>query len=170
MRPAQANEKGDRASDPIVPLGHKNGTYHFISPSGELRSMKAEGLEAGRGVKALFSGISEEIESWCHINFLGSNGVWSQKDAGHWIIKACNVRGIFDPATADMRSIGVWRDDSTRAIAHCGDVVVSADGNVIPLAEHKAKYIAIGASPINRPADSLRIAIRKHHREPLIWV
>jgi hypothetical protein len=152
LKGAQANGKSHRAIDPIVPLGHKNGTYHFISPSGELRSMKAEGLEAGRGVKALFTGMSEEIENWCQENFSGPNGDWSQKDAGHWIIKACNNRGIFDPATADMRSIGVWRDDNTNAIAHCGDVVVSAGGDVIPLAEHNAKYIAIGATPINRPA------------------
>ena len=133
MSSTQEQRASDHASDPIVPLGHKNGMYYFISPSGELRSMKAEGLEAGRGVKSLFTGVSDEIENWCHTNFSVSNGDWSQKDAGEWIIKACNNRGIFDPATADMRSIGVWRGDSGNAIAHCGDCVVSADGDIVPL-------------------------------------
>ena len=162
MSPSQANRECELAGDPIVPLGHKNGTYFFISPSGELRSMKAESLEAGRGVKALFSGVNEEVESWCFLNFSSSKSDWSPKEAGHWIIKECNTRGIFDPTTADMRSIGVWRDDKAKAIAHCGDAVISADGAVIPLADHRARFIAIGAAPINRPADNQASAAEMH--------
>lgn len=139
-------------ADPIVPLGHKSGIYYFISPSGELRSMKAESLEAGRGVKSLFCGVSEEIEDWCYKRFSNANGDWSQKDAGHWIIKTCNARGIFDPATTDLRSIGVWCDGSRNAFAHCGDILVSTNGGVISLADHKAKYVVIGAAPITQPA------------------
>ncbi len=59
---------------PIVPLGHKNGMYFFISASGELRSIKAEVLESGRAVRALFDGVSTEAGLWCCVALKKSRG------------------------------------------------------------------------------------------------
>ena len=113
---------------PIVPLGHKDGGYFFLSASSELRCMKAETLEAGRGVKSLFCGVSEMAESWCVVNFGNQDGKWSPKDVGEWIVKSCNAVGVFDKSNADLRSIGVWRDEKGKAIAHCGDTLVTSRG------------------------------------------
>ena len=150
---------GGRASEnskysPIVPLGNKNGLYFFISASGELRSMKAEALEAGRGVRALFSGVSKEAESWCRSQFPAADDDWAHKDAGHWIIKSCNAVGMFDPSTADMRSIGVWRAQDRKAVAHCGNWIVCSDRQVLPLSKYKADHIMIGAAPVALPAET----------------
>ncbi len=139
--------------NPIIPLGHKDGAYSFISASGELRTMKAEALEAGRGVRALFSGVSQEAEAWCQKKFSTGSGDWSPKDVGQWIIKSCNASGMFDRSSADIRSIGVWRDSQESAVAHCGDKVVDPDGHASPLAEHRGKHIMKGAAPIAAPAE-----------------
>lgn len=56
-----ANES-DRAGDPKVKPGHKSGSYDLISPSREPHHLKTLSLEAGRCVKALLSGVSEEVE------------------------------------------------------------------------------------------------------------
>jgi hypothetical protein len=140
---------------PIVPLGHMNGSYTFISPSGELRIMKAEALEAGRGVRALFSGVSPDAETWCHENFGVGNGDWSPKDAGRRIIESCNAKGMFDPNSADLRSIGVWRDGSGNAVAHCGNILAHPDGHTSQLAESRGTHIMRGAAPIAVPAELL---------------
>lgn len=140
------------ANCPIVPLGHKNGSYFFISASGELRSMKAEALEAGRGVRALFTGVSPDAEAWCLSEFATANDAWCPKAAGLWIIKSCNSAGVFDPNNADLRSIGVWRDEEDQAVAHCGDRLIWADGRSCSLAEHDGKAIMVGAAPIAAPA------------------
>jgi hypothetical protein len=139
---------------PIVPLGHKNGLYYFISASGELRSIKAEALEAGRGVRSLFDGVSREAEIWCRSKFPAADNDWVPKGVGHWIIESCNAAGVFDPSTADMRSIGVWRAQHGKAVAHCGNRIMYPDGQVLSLSEYKANHIMIGAAPIALPAKS----------------
>lgn len=136
---------------PITPLGQKGGDYFFISASGELRRMKAEALEAGRGVRALLSGYSPAIDALCVKKFPQKDGGWSPRVAGQWIIDQCNGRGVFDPDSADIRAIGVWRDDEGKAIAHCGDRLVQPDGRSFVPAEHKGKSIMIGAAPITPP-------------------
>jgi hypothetical protein len=137
---------------PIVPLGHKNGIYSFISPSGELRSLKAEALEAGRGVQSLFSGVSRGAESWCRSNFPTADNGWAHKEVGLWIIKSCNAAGVFDPSCADMRLTGVWRAQDEKAVAHCGNCIVYPEGQMLPLSEYKADHFMIGAAPIALPA------------------
>jgi hypothetical protein len=99
------------ATCPITPLGQKGGNYFFISASGELRCMKAEALEAGRGVRALLSGYSTAIDAWCLKTFPQKDGCWSPRMAGQWIIDQCNGIGVFDLGSADIRAVGVWRDD-----------------------------------------------------------
>ncbi|AGI67601.1 hypothetical protein OAN307_c19520 [Octadecabacter antarcticus 307] len=140
---------------PITPLGQKGGEYFFISASGELRRMKAEALETGRGVRALLSGFSTAIDAWCVKNFPQQDGGWSPREAGRWIIDQCNGRGVFDPDSADVRAVGVWRDDEGKAIAHCGNHLVQPQGRSLAPSEYRGKCIMIGAAPITPPDISL---------------
>lgn len=133
----------DISAPPISPLGSKGNTYYFMSPSGELREMKAETLEAGRGVIALFEGY-ELAEQWCRNNFPDHRNGWSPKDVGKFIIGECNKKGIFDPQSADIRSRGVWRGKENGAILHCGRNLVFSDGGTSSLnaATGSAVYVA----------------------------
>jgi energy-coupling factor transporter ATP-binding protein EcfA2 len=155
---AGPNTRGGTSADseycPIVPLGHKNGLYFFISASGELRSIKAEALEAGRGVRALLSGYGVSTDAWCLGNFPLKDGGWSHREAGQWIIDQCNGKGVFDPSSADLRSVGVWRDEKGNAIAHCGDQLVLSDGQVMTPAAFQGKCVMIGAAPIAPPVNA----------------
>lgn len=148
------SRQGQAAYIPIVPLGHKNGFFFFISASGEFRSIKAEALETGRGVRALFNGVSREAERWCRSKFPIADNDWAHKDVGNWIIKCCNAEGMFDPSSADMRSVGVWRAEDGKAVAHCGNLIAYPDGQVRLLSEYKASHVMIGAAPIAVPAKS----------------
>ncbi len=139
---------------PIIPLGQSGGDYFFISASGELRRMKAEALEAGRGVRALLSGYGYVTEAWCLEKFPQKGGGWSQREAGQWIIDQCNGKGVFDPASADLRYVGVWRDEDGNAIAHCGDRLVQPDGQVMSPAAFQGKSVMIGAAAIASPDNS----------------
>lgn len=136
---------------PIVPLGQMLGNYYFISASGEFRSMRAEALEAGRGVRALLSGFSRDIDAWCEKHFPAKDGGWSHREAGQWIIEKCNAKGVFDPNSADIRSVGVWRDENGKAIAHCGSQLAQADGCFQAPTKYEGKCIMIAAARITPP-------------------
>ncbi|SFM54267.1 hypothetical protein [Shimia aestuarii] len=136
---------------PVVALGHDSGNYYFIPPSGQLRKLSAEQLEGGRGVKALFAGNGPDVEEWCRSEFPARNNDWCHKQAGMWIIEKCNAKGVFDPSSADLRSIGVWRDQDKCAVAHCGDMLFRPDGKSLSVAAHHAKHVTVGARPIAAP-------------------
>jgi len=91
------------------------------------------------------------VHEWCLSTFPAGDNSWSYKNAGLWIIEQCNAKGIFDPSNADLRSIGVWRDDSGRANAHCGDRIVFPSGETAALTEYQAKHTMIGAMRISEP-------------------
>lgn len=105
--------------------------------------MKAEALEAGRGVLALFKG-NEPAEKWCRDNFPGQHDGWSPKNVGGFILGECNKKGIVDPQNMDIRSQGVWRGREDGAILHCGRHLVFSDGSTTPLnaAARPAVYFA----------------------------
>jgi hypothetical protein len=136
---------------PIIPLGQSAGDYFFIAASGELRRMRAEALEAGRGVRSLVSGYSTAIDAWCLRKFPQKDGGWSPREAGQWIIDQCNGKGVFDSSSADLRSVGVWRDENGNAIAHCGDQLVQPNGRVMSPAAFQGKSVMIGAAAIAPP-------------------
>jgi len=136
---------------PIILLGHDGGSYYLIPPSGQLRKLSAEALEAGRGVRALFAGISPEVDEWNRSMFPARDNGWCHKAAGLWIIGACNSKGVFNPSTADLRSVGVWRNETDQATFHSGNWITHQDGNSEPLTSYKAKHVMVGAMPINAP-------------------
>ena len=136
---------------PVKPLGHDGGNYHFIPPCGQLRKLSADALEAGRGVRALFTGMGTEVDEWCYKLFPDGDSKWCHKKAGLWIIEQCNAKGVYDPSRADIRSIGVWRDDDGNAVAHCGDQIVFPNGKTSVLTKYEAKHTMIGARRITKP-------------------
>jgi hypothetical protein len=76
---------------------------------------------------------------------------WSHKEAGLWIIEQCNAKGVFDPTSADLRLIGVWRDDNGSAVAHCGDRIVFPSGKTSGLIDYQADHTMIGSRRITEP-------------------
>ncbi|MDU8913431.1 hypothetical protein [Aestuariicoccus sp. MJ-SS9] len=151
----------------IRPLGHKDGKYHFIAPSGEHRSMSAEQLEAGRGVRAIFVGQRREIIDACLAEFPSGKIDWCPKRAGLWIIEKCNQRGVIDPSSLDLRASGVWRDENGGAIMHCGEQVIFADGRNASLMEFKSKQVMIAGQSISAPDfeplpfDAMKVLLNK---------
>ena len=146
-----ANSTGPdiKLSNPIVPLGHNANVYYFISPSSQLRNMKAEALEAGRGVQSLFLGMGDDTIEWCRSMFPARDNGWSSKDAGLWIIEQCNAAGVFDPSRVDLRSAGVWRDDKGHATAHCVDRLIYASDKVEFPASSPKNFILNGAPKLD---------------------
>ncbi|WIY23886.1 helix-turn-helix transcriptional regulator [Parasedimentitalea psychrophila] len=138
-------------TSPIVPLGHNANVYYFISPRRQLRNMRAEALEPGRGIQALFLGRGKDTVKWCRSLFPARDNGRSPKVAGLWIIEQRNVKGVFDPSRADLRSIGVWHDGKGHAIAHCGDRLVYPSGQVELLASSPKNFILIEAPRIDAP-------------------
>lgn len=122
----------------------------MLDPSEELRVFGAEALEAGRGVTALFSGFADD---WCLRRFPADNrkGQWCPQKAGHWIIAGCNAKGVFDLNSSNLRSSGVWRDDAGQAIAHCGDCIITGDGQTVPLSHYDTKHTWLGSQKVSRP-------------------
>lgn len=141
-------------ADPIVPIGHRDGIYYLLSPAGELRSMRAEALESGRGVVALLSGVNSATDDWCRTNFPDQKTSWSPKRAGLWIIEACNRQGIFDPNSAELRSVGVWRDARQNAFVHCGQRLIYADGKTSPVNERHEGFLVVAGPAIDSPTPS----------------
>ncbi len=125
-------EEGDDDSSPVIALGHSGSTYSFLSPSGQVRNMNADALEAGRGVRALFLG-NESALDWCRKNFPDSREKWSPKEAGLWIIEQCNRRGIYHADAQDVRSIGMWRGADETAVLNCGDRLTLSDSQEVTL-------------------------------------
>lgn len=135
----------------IRPLGHMDGTYFFIPPSGELRRISAEKLEAGRGVRAIFAGGSPEVIEACLREFPNGSNDWCPKKAGLSIIEQCNQKGVVDPANLDLRASGVWRHESGEAIMHCGDQVVRDDGSTASLMEFDSNQLLIAGPSVQLP-------------------
>lgn len=118
------SEKPTRIGDSgIIPLGHLEGSYFFISVNGEKREFKARDL-VRLNIASLFGGDT----SWlCRMfpcfNKKGEpiDDAFSANGAAEWLMRACSMRGLFNKETP-IRGLGVWRykDD---VVAHLGSTV-----------------------------------------------
>jgi hypothetical protein len=104
---------------PVVCLGQLVGTYYFLSPSGELRSIEAREFTE-RGLSSIVDGNLAWYEQ--HFPRRNSEGVtigFRTLKVGAWLQKECAHAGIWDPNTP-VRGLGVWRSDDS-IVVHCGD-------------------------------------------------
>lgn len=136
-----------RPDCPVTPLGHRDGVFYVLSPSGQKRELPASQLRDGP-IEALFEGHTAWLRSECP---QGENG-WSWRSARSWLIGQCGKVGIFDPDTP-VRGRGVWRDGAGALIVHCGgDIMVEGDWRKAGFVHDGAIYAA--AARVARPASS----------------
>lgn len=110
-------------SCPVIPLGFGDGTYHFLSAAGELRSRPVSALK-DVGLLDLFGG---DI-SWLTENFPRYRegervkGGFNQAAAQTALIAACVAAGKIG-SNLRQRKCGVWpaEDGSGGIVVHCGD-------------------------------------------------
>lgn len=111
---------------PVKPLGKRGHLYFYLQPSGELHELAGrEHSEAG--IDSLFEGKT----GWLFDRFPrhgrpdergGEAPVigWQIKAARPWLLRACSLRGLFDPDRM-LRGPGAWRGPDGALILHCGD-------------------------------------------------
>ncbi len=104
----------------IIPIGHCNGSYYFISKDGEKREFTAREM-VRLNLSSLFGGDT----AWLCENFPVYSkkgnivpGEFSPNKAAEWLMRACSAKGLFNPDTP-LRGIGVWRHKDD-VIAHLG--------------------------------------------------
>lgn len=124
--PPPADEDPDDPDGcPVICLGHADGTFWFLSPSGQVRGITDAKLNAN-GIRGLF----EHRIDWLWDRFprydkLGESKVgWGAAQAQEFLIKGCAAQGLFS-ADACLRGDGAWRDDAGDGLLlHCGDAIL----------------------------------------------
>jgi hypothetical protein len=118
--------KALRKDCPVIPLGVMGGTFHYLDPHGQLRSLKGKDHNAA-GLRELFLNRIDWL--WdAHPKFKEdqTQSGWKADEAGETLIKACSDKGVFNPL-ARVRGVGGWRDDQGGLILHAGDAVLIGD-------------------------------------------
>tara|TARA_R110000868_G_scaffold29889_24_gene111145 strand:+ start:2041 stop:5007 length:2967 start_codon:yes stop_codon:yes gene_type:complete len=144
-------DAGDPAADcPFAPVGHRAGTYYVLSPAGELRDIAYSRMNAN-GLESLTDGSM----AWYYRHFADFDerrreDVLSVVKARRWIMRACQKKGLFDPATP-IRGRGVWNVDNAPMV-HVGDAVWTKKGGWQPAGFVGAGGIYAAQPKIPRPA------------------
>lgn len=127
-RPPEVPNEG---TCPVRALGTDDGSYYFLSPSGERRLVKVRDFSAN-GIASLFDGrIEWLVEGFPAYDKDGNvkPGSFSPPSAARYLMQRCHAAGIWDPRNK-LRGLGVWRapGQAGAPIVHCGDAVWSLEG------------------------------------------
>ncbi|OSQ39007.1 hypothetical protein [Thalassospira mesophila] len=126
----------DAGPCPVQCLGHNDGRFYFVTPSGQLRDLAAKSLGNRQEITALF----ETKLGWAGAAFpkydkeeryVGPN----YPMVGQWFMGECAIKGIFSPDK--VRGLGVWKDIRGGLIVHCGDRLVLSSGHKVEKAGRK---------------------------------
>lgn len=136
---------------PVRPLGVNGEMSYYLDRHGQLR-----GVDNHTQQKILHL-FGDRIESliWNFPN-IGKEGTrradrFDQTAASMAMIKACSEKGLFNPDGA-VRGVGAWHDDDGALVYHCGDTLLTAEGEGAPRDYHGKIYPAY--PPIPAPAPS----------------
>jgi len=112
------------ADCPVRPLGHRQGVYLVLSPSGELRQLEARALATRAGLLSLFDGAAGMLAAlWPELARGGRpSGGFEADRAAAALMRACVAEGLWD-ATLQVRGPGVWPAGKGGIACHCGDAV-----------------------------------------------
>lgn len=140
----------ETVADPDKPLclGHLGGWFHVLTPHGELRSLRGQDLAAGRGVEEIVAGH----EGFVRTRFSREGGGWNSRAFGRWLMDRCAESGLVDLAALEVRGLGTWRDSTGCAVAHCGDVLIYADGRTHRAGNIDGRIVWPAAPASERPA------------------
>ena len=116
----EGDEPGGPDEDfPLIPLGHRQGIYYFLSPDGEMLEAQAERINEGM-LDKLFGGETRwMLRHFQKVNRQGDK-VLAVTNLRRWLIRRCRREGLFDPFTPE-RGLGVWPDGKGGVLCHCGD-------------------------------------------------
>jgi hypothetical protein len=147
---------------PVVALGHQDGEYVFLSPSGELRRLKARDLGGAPGLVSLFGGDLAWMKA-AHPRYdREGNPVddFNARAVMADLVRQCEAKGLFDPGLK-MRGLGVWPavDGARRvAVAHCGKDLVVVDEmkrpSTRPAGWHVARQVFVARPVVPGPDTS----------------
>ena len=121
---------------PILPLGHNDGTCHFLDIAGQPRGLTARQLGSRHDLVQLFGGD----ETWLRRQFPKKKAEKSKdadnNDVVEWrtidfsintavaaLQRACFQAGYWG-ARMRVRPPGTWRDNDGAPIIQCGDIVM----------------------------------------------
>ncbi|MFH1806842.1 MAG: hypothetical protein ABID63_18330 [Pseudomonadota bacterium] len=115
---------------PVQCLGHNDGRYYYVTPSGQLRDLVAKAM----GNRQEVTSLMEVQQRWLGAAFPKKNkdGDYVGPDyprAGEWMMVQCAKRGIFSPDK--VRGLGVWKDIRGGLVVHCGDKLMLSSGDRI---------------------------------------
>lgn len=166
----------------ITPLGHLDGTFHFLDVKGQKRSLTARQLGSRHDLLTLFLGDEE----WLRKNFpkrkpeksVDEHGqettVWRTVDfnvnmAAMALQRACGERGLLSDETR-MRRPGIWVDDLGQPVVHCGDKIWLS-GQWVPAGEQTGNQVWAAAPPIVRPGVPCDASVGRHLQQSLqaLW-
>lgn len=136
---------------PLTPLGHRDGTFYFLTDCGELRAIRDQSMNE-RGLLGLMAGDTEWLRWAAPVLDKEGNrtGGWSPKTAAAMLMCMCRARGLFDPATP-VRGPGVWHGGAGSLIVHAGDGLL-IEGKWQPAGQLIDSIIYAAAPAIGRPA------------------
>lgn len=118
----------DAGPCPVQSLGHNDGRYYFVTPSGQLRDMAAKSL----GNRQEVTSLMEKQARWCVRAFPKLNKELEVVGPdiariGEWLMMQCADKGIFSPDK--VRGLGVWKDVRGGLIVHSGDKLMLSSGS-----------------------------------------
>jgi hypothetical protein len=147
--------RGDRDSGeiwkgcPVRALGVNGEVSYYLDRHGQLRAVDNH---TAQKILHLFG---DRIESLCW-NFptfdkegVRRPGRFDQTSASMAMITAASEKGLFNPDGA-VRGVGAWKDDDGNLIYHCGQHLITAEGQKEPC-DHQGK-IYPAYPPIPAPA------------------
>ncbi|MEM1429093.1 MAG: hypothetical protein AAGG09_06525 [Pseudomonadota bacterium] len=161
---------------PIVPLGHADGVFYFLSARGEFVSHSATALAQRAHLVALFTGCKRPI-AW--LQWLGPpdkrarDTGFSASAAADVLMIACAELPLYD-ASLQLRRRGTWRGEGAAPVVHRGDAVEPWGGAARPSGIKVDGTIyaacAVGPAPEKHPCDpGDLLALRDQVRDLWTW-
>ncbi|PWE50068.1 hypothetical protein DEM26_08950 [Thioclava sp. NG1] len=116
---------------PVRPLGVNGEMSYYLDRHGQLRAVKKHEAQV---ILHLFG---DRIELLCQkfpqYDKEGSRkrDRFDQTSAAMTMISACSEKGLFNPDGA-VRGVGAWKDDDGKLIYHCGQKLITDEGDKDP--------------------------------------
>ncbi len=138
---AGASSLGDDC--PVRALGHRDGTFFYLSPSGQLRAL-GEREHSALGLTGLFEGhLAWLFETFPRFNKPKDGEAsqvigWMDRRAAAALMHACAEAGLFNPDT-QLRGPGAWALSDGGLVLHCGDQLARYDAE-----RPEGEYMAAG--------------------------
>jgi hypothetical protein len=161
---------------PVVPLGHADGIFRFLSARGEMVALSASSLAKRAEQVALFGGAEHALDWLAWISkpkARSQDKGFNAAGVADFLVAASAALPLFD-STVQIRRRGTWRGPDGQAVAHCGDIVVGIGDDHRHAGQFigGAVYVAAARGPRpgakSAPAEDIR-SLRDGFAEAYAW-